>query len=83
MSVTCWAYQIILCRKRYRHTTILFTNKICFKINWGGQNSVLVNNFILKDIPSEMFNFIKEIPDISCGFWPYVRPGAMPLLVQQ
>jgi hypothetical protein len=49
---------------------------------WG-QNSVLVNNFILKDIPSEMFNFIKEMHDISCGFWPYVRLGAMPLLVQQ
>jgi hypothetical protein len=35
----------------------------------------LVNNFILKSIPSEMFNIIKEINDISCGFWPYVRLG--------
>jgi len=43
----------------------------------------LLNNFILKNIPSEMFNFIKETADISCGFWPYVSLGAMSLLVQQ
>jgi hypothetical protein len=48
-----------------------------------GQNTVLVNNFILKDIPSEMINFIQETGDNRCGFWPYVRLGAMPLLVQQ